>query len=57
LCSDSTGKRKPDNPGNNKPNIEGPRNIPATISPITVGCLILVKKYPKILAVIMIEII
>ncbi len=51
---DSTGKSAAENSGKYIPKSEGPSTMPAAISPITVGCPILVKIQPKTLTTIMI---
>ena len=50
LINDDTGNRKAEKLGKNKPKTEGPRIIPAIISPITVGCPNLLKMIPNNLA-------
>jgi hypothetical protein len=44
FLSDSTGKRNSVNEGKIQPSIDGPKNIPAIISPITTGCPILLNR-------------
>ena len=41
------GKRNSENPGSMKPMMDGPRKIPATISPTTDGWFIFVKIAPN----------
>ena len=41
LLKDSTGNKVAESSGKYKPNKEGPKMMPASISPITTGCLIL----------------
>ena len=47
FCSESKGNRKAETDGKRCPNTEGPKTIPATISPITVGCCILANNQPN----------
>ena len=47
LPSDSIGKRNPETSGDRCPKTEGPSTIPATISPITVGCPIFWNNQPN----------
>ena len=44
---DSTGNKESENSGKYKPSKDGPRTIPAIISPITDGCPIFLKTQPK----------
>ena len=55
--NDSTGNKAIENSGKYKPNKEGPKTIPAIISPITDGCPIRLKTHPKNRATKMIVII
>ena len=47
LLKEATGKIKAEISGNKFPKTEGPSTIPATISPITVGCPSFKKNHPK----------
>ncbi len=54
--NEDAGNRNADAPGKNVPTTDGPRTIPAIISPMTAGCPNLTKIAPKILASRMIRI-
>ena len=57
FISDSGGNSAAENSGKKYPSNEGPKTIPATISPITPGCPMYLKRNEKIRTVIKITMI
>ncbi|GAL85210.1 hypothetical protein MYP_2439 [Sporocytophaga myxococcoides] len=54
---EDAGKMKEETSGRYKPKSDGPKTIPANISPTTEGCPAFLNRYPNILATIRITVI